>query len=225
MENNKKAILEEIRAEAKEVRRQFAEAKQKIENDPRWKECEDMVIIDWNDGREELLKNGVGVRDIFGGEEWVLERQESCLVRNFPKLTVPSAHLANCIFDHCGTITVEEGTATGCVFANVNTVFLDNVKVYDSIFRDMYCRNGGFIISLEDSSISGCKFWDIRLENGCCVGEGVGTCLVEKCRFKNVTTDRADGQLFRCEDTKGKLFKRRVVYDMVDRDTCIGIEG
>ena len=224
MEKSRTEIREEIIREFRENERKWEKAKQELEHDPIWQEMQKWTYIDWNDGREAVLKNGVTVTDIFGTEEWSLEAQDHCFIRNFPTVTVKNAHLSDCVFVECGQITIEEGTATRCVFANVATLFLDDVKVYDSDFRDLQCDHGEFIISMEDSTVSGCRFNEVHLTNGTYLADGVGDCLVEKSSFKNVSTDREDRTIFICEESKGKIIRRKRKYDMVDRASCTGLE-
>ena len=224
MEKNRAEIRDEIIRDYKESMKKWDAAKQALESDPVWQEMQKWVTIDWNDGRDKLLESGVSVSDAFGTEEWTLDVQDHCFVRNFPSLKIKAAHLTDCIFANCGQITLEEGTAVRCVFAETETIFLDNTKVYDSIFRDLRCDQGGFVISMEDSTLSGCKFFDVRLENDNYLADGVGDCLVEKCSFERISTDREDRELFVCEETKGKIIRRKREYDMVDHDSCTGLE-
>lgn len=224
MEKSRDEILDEIIRDFRESQKKFDEAMQSLKNDPEWQELQKWVTIDWNDGREKLLESGVSVTDVFGSEEWTLEIQDHCFIRNFPSLKIKNAHLTDCIFANCGQITLEEGTAVRCVFAETETIFLDNMKVFDSNFRDLHCSEGGFIISMEDSTISGCEFFDVCLENDNYLADGVGDCLIEKCSFERICTDREDQKLFVCEETKGKIIRRKHEYDMVDHDSCTGLE-
>lgn len=224
MEKSKAQILSEIIQDFRESEKKWQTAQKELEADSIWQEMQKWTCIDWNDGREEILRCGVTATEIFGKEEWSLEVQDHCFIRNFPALRVRNAHLTDCIFAHCGRVAVEEGTAVRCVFAEVDTLFLDNMKVYDSVFQDLHCDQGGMAISMEDSTVSGCKFKDIRLENSNFLCDGVGDCLIEKCSFERVSSDRADRQLFTCQDTKGKIIRRTRDYDMVDRASCTGLE-
>lgn len=224
MEKSREEFRNEIIRDFNKSMKKWDAAKQELENDPVWQEMQKWVTIDWNDGREKLLESGVSITDIFGTEEWTLEIQDHCFVRNFPTLKVKAAHLTDCIFANCDQITLEEGTAVRCVFAEVETIFLDNMKVYDSVFRDLSCDCGGFIISMEDSSLSGCKFFDISVDNDNYLADGVGDCLIEKCSFERISTSREDRELFTCSDTKGKIIRRKCEYDMVDHDSCSGLE-
>ena len=224
MEKSREEIQNEIIRDFNENMKKVNEAKQALERDPMWQEMQKWVIIDWNDGREKLLESGVSVTDIFGTDEWVLEIQDHCFVQNFPALKVKSAHLTDCIFVNCGQLTLEEGTAVRCVFSETETIFLDNMNVYDSVFRDLHCDRGDFIISMEDSTLSGCKFFDISIGGSCCLADGVGDCLIEKCSFARITTDRKDKELFTCTQRKGKLLRRNHTYDMADRESCTGLD-
>ena len=224
MDKTRQELHDDIIREFNENHRKFEAAKREIESNPLWQEMQKWTVIDWNDGPEKITQSGVTATDIFSRKEWCLTAQDHCFVRNFPSLRVKEAHLTDCIFENCGQLTLEEGTAVRCVFSKVDTLFLDNTKVYDSVFRELHCDQGGLIISLEDSTISGCKFKDIRLENDNYLGDGVGDCLIEKCSFEKISTDREDKQLFICQDTVGKLIKRKREYDMVDHDSCTGLE-
>ena len=184
---------------------------------------ENIKIIDWNDGKESIQQNGIRLSTIFDREEWFLENQEPCIIRNFPELTVEEAHLSNCVFENCGTIKIEDGTVSKCVFSNTQTIYFNNTNVYDSKFENLSCNNGDFIISLEDAKITNCTFNNIKLENDVYLADGVGDCLVKKCIFKNVFTTRSDKELFFCQDFEGKVFRRLKTYDMVDRESCIGL--
>ena len=223
MEKNGNELIKEIIRDSKAAAEQFEGVKQRIENHPLWKENENMVIIDWNDGRDELLKKGMSVTETYSGEEWNLELQDHCVVRNFPAVYVKNARLTDCIFENCSKVTLSEGTAVRCVITQADVVYLDNLRMYDSTFRDIACCTGGLLISLEDSVLCGCSFRNVELKNDVYLADGVGDCLVEKCSFENVTTDRDDGELFRCEETVGKVFKRVREYDMVDRNSCVGL--
>lgn len=48
---------------------------------------------------------------------------------------------------------------------------------------------------------------------------------MERCSFTEVCTDREDLELFHCEELRGKLLRRTRVYDMVDRESCSGLEA
>ena len=225
MEKNSAEIREEIIRAFRENERTWEDAKRDLENDPLWQEMQKWTYIDWNDGREAILKNGVTVTDIFGTEEWTPESQNRCFLRNFPAITVKDAYLSDCVFVDCGQITIEDGSVERCVFVNVDILFLENAEVTDSAFRDLHCDHGGFIISMEDSTISGCRFTEVHLTNGTYLADGVGDCIVERCAFKRISTDREDRAIFTCEDIKGKLIRRKHKYDMVDRASCTGLDS
>ena len=222
---NRAELRREILREHNEIMKRLAAEQQELDNDPRWQELQKWVVIDWKEGEEALLQMGATVRDILDKREWSLEVQDHCFIRNFPSLTVKMAHLTDCIFENCGTITIEEGTAVLCTFQKIDTLFLDNVKVYDSVFEELHCDHGGMVISLEDSTISGCHFKDIHLENENYLGDGAGDCLIEKCSFENIHTDREDGELFICEEATGRVFRRLREVNMVDHKSCIGLDS
>ena len=219
MDEKKREMLNEILGEVNENDREFIKAalemRTALQNGP-----DSMTIIDWNDGPEVFLKNGISVTEIFSRKVWNLDVQSNCVVRNFPSLEVNNAHLTNCVFENCGDITIEQGTAVGCTFSKVNTIYFEHAKVYDSLFQNLRCDSGGLIISMEDSEISGSKFKNIYLEDDNYLADGVGDCLIEKCTFYAVETERKDGELFTCQKTVGSLFKNTVEYDMVDRHSC-----
>lgn len=224
MGKNKDSLCKEFIRDILKAKRNCDPAQQALANDPVRQDTQKRVTIDWNDGRETLLESGVSVTDILGTEEWTLDIQDHCIVQNFPSLKVKNAHLNDCIFVNCGQLTLEEGTAVRCVFAETDTIFLDNTKVYDSVFRDLSCDHGGFIIGMEDSSLSGCQFVDITLYNDNYLADGIGDCLIETCCFERIRTDREDNELFTCSETTGTIIRRRHEYDMVDRDSCSGLD-
>ena len=218
-------IIRECEASTKKLEEEERAIMERLEANPYWQEAKKTKFIDWNDGREKLLESGMSVTNVCGREEWSLDIHEHCFVENFPSLTVGNAHLTDCIFVNCGRITLEDGTAVKCSFMETETILLNNVKVYDSVFMDLHCEQGGFVIGMEDSTLSGCKFRNIRLENDNYLADGAGDCLIEKCSFEKISTDREDRELFTCEEPTGKIIRKWRKYDMVDRDSCTGLDN
>lgn len=182
-----------------------------------------LLVLDWKNGKEEALKNGIKIIDSFSRQIHILMTQNQCLIRNFPELTVEDARLTNCTFENCGQITLEEGTVNNCVFKNVGLIFANDVKIYDSRFEEMACKND-CIISMEDTKITGCTFSNIKLLNDSYIGDGVGDVWVEKCVFENIYTERFDKELFRNEETVGTVFKKKKAYCIIDEESCIGLD-
>ena len=223
MDKTKQEIRDEIIREARESEERFAEAMRELENDPAWQKIQKWVVMDGAWDKEKLLECGVTVKSVMGAEKWELNKDSYCYVTNFSSLNVSGANLKECIFSNCGQIRLEDCTAENCVFTQTDTVILDNTQLQRCKFEDMHCAQGGFIISMEDSSVSESKFKNIRLENGCYLADGVGDCLIESSHFENISTDREDGELFACENTARGLLRRKKPYDMVDRDRCTGV--
>ena len=56
MEKSRAEIREEIIREFRENERKWEKAKQELERNPIWQEMQKWTYIDWNDGREAVLK-------------------------------------------------------------------------------------------------------------------------------------------------------------------------
>ena len=224
MEKTREQIRDELIREFRENEAKFQAAMRALEEDPHWKELQDRTVIDWKDGREKILNNGMSVQKTFSEEEWVLERQEHCLVRNFPKVIVKDASLNDCIFENCDTVELMDGTATKCVFAGGGAVWMNSVKMSDCNFQGMHGRTGSSIVDMDDSSISGCSFSDIQIVDDNYLIDGIGDCTVEKCSFERVRSEREDGELFFCQEFVGKLVRRLRECAMVDWSSCTGLE-
>ena len=221
MEKTREDIRNDLIREAKEAHSKMEEAKRQLQENPLWNDPRDLVVIDWKEGRENLLARGVAsVIDCWGTEEWTLEVQRHCLILNFPSLEIKNAHLNDCYFQNCGRLTISDGTAAQCVFSNFEVLFIDNCKIYESLFQDVEKGEKDLLISMENSTLSDCHFSNIHMLDDCYLCDGVGDCTIEKCTFHDVTTQREDEELFVCEDFKGKVFRRRYTYDMVDWRSC-----
>ena len=53
----------------------------------------------------------------------------------------------------------------------------------------------------------------------------MGDVWVESCSFENICTDRKDRERFLCEETVGKIFKKKVQFSIVDQASCKGLAG
>jgi hypothetical protein len=87
------------------------------------------------------------------------------------------------------------------------------------LWTDNHC-----VIRLEDGSISGCAFKDVRIENNSYLCDAVGDVYVSNCKFKHIRTDRKDKNVFHCADTVGRIFKRKRERNIVDEESCSGLE-
>ena len=126
-------------------------------------------------------------------------------------------------FENCGQISIEDTTITDCKFINIDTIYVTNADVENCEFHKISCDQHT-VICLEDGVITGCLFKDIRLTNDAWLCDAVGDVLVDHCRFENIATERADGELFHCEEERGFLFKKTKCFDIVDDSTCIGLD-
>lgn len=72
--------------------------------------------------------------------------------------------------------------------------------------------------------MSFCTFKDVELTNEAYLVNGVGDVWIESCSFENISTDREDRELFFCEETVGKIFKKKVQFQIADTDSCKGLD-
>ena len=79
------------------------------------------------------------------------------------------------------------------------------------------------ILDLADSEISHCSFDDIEIGENSYLCDGTGATLIEYCNFSNIRTDGDIEDIFHCEETRGKVLKRKVQFSIIDEETCTGL--
>lgn len=186
------------------------------------------MIFDWKNNKEEALANGICEEDIFSVVRVVMKSPNGEVshqtFRNFCKLEFEEGtRIVDCVFEDCGDITFDECTIEGCSFKHIDTIFLTRSSVTGSRFHELVCDND-LIISLEDTTLSGCEFEDVVLCNDSYLCDGVGTSWIEGCKFVYIRTSREDKEIIHCEETVGKIFKRKKQFNIVDADTCTGLD-
>lgn len=188
------------------------------------------MIYDWKNNKAEALRGGVCVQEIqsLGYKKLTMGEENGRVVghtfRGFPGLEFgQGVEIADCVFENCADLCFEGCGIKGCTFRNVWALTMQDCDVENTRFEKLR-GDEVEIISLEESTLSHCAFEDIELKNGAYLGEGYGSALVDFCSFKNVRTDRADGKLFHCAKTRGKLFKRARELSIVDEDSCTGLD-
>ncbi|MBQ9761878.1 MAG: hypothetical protein IJV82_02240 [Oscillospiraceae bacterium] len=143
--------------------------------------------------------------------------------RNYPMLQIHNLRLEECIFENCHTVYFADCKVNNCHFDNIQTIYVDRSPVSGCEFTNLRCDND-CVICLEDSEVSYCTFKDIELTNEAHLTSGVGDVWVESCSFENICTDRKDRELFFCEETVGKIFKKKVQFSIVDEASCNGLD-
>ena len=186
------------------------------------------MIFDWNSSKPEALESGMRVHDLCGYTLVTMKptdgRVENHVFRNFHHLNIEEgAEIVNCVFEDCVNLSFDECKIKNCVFRRVASVELMDSEVFGTRFEKLASDNGEILI-LTDSTLSGCTFEDVALRDESYLCEGYGDAWVEDCSFKNIRTDRADRELFHCEKTRGKIFKRTKELCIVDEDSCIGLD-
>lgn len=190
---------------------------------------EGCMVLDWKENRDFALQNGIKVNTVVFGStpEILLEASsgifENCTFRNFHQLHINDICVKGCTFEDCGTIYVDEGLISGCTFRRVSDIVVTSCDIRESHFVELRGKTEQ-IIALEDGEISHCTFDDIELRNGTYLCDAVGDVSVEHCNFTNCRTDREDRELFHCEEIRGKIFKRKKEFDIVDDGTCTGLD-
>ena len=184
------------------------------------------MIFDWKN-KEEALKNGIEEKGDFSVIEpmvksigGVIENHTFC---NFENLTFEEgAAVRNCIIEECGTVSFEDSKITNCEFYKTELIFTRDCDFEECNFSNIVA-DGGMAISLEDGNIRNCKFDNITLLENSYVVDGVGDCWIEECNFSNIRTSREDKEIIICEETVGKIFKKKKQFCIVDEDSCTGL--
>lgn len=179
----------------------------------------DMVVFDYSESKVET-------------KYITIEKDTLCCVgmevyhatfRNFPVLRIENLKLEDCIFENCNTVYLTDCDASGCSFSGIDTLYADNTPLSNCAFTHLRCDND-CILCLEDSQISFCSFEDIELVNGAYLTNGVGDSWIETCRFEDVRTDREDRVIIFCEETVGRIIKRKKQFCIVDEESCTGLD-
>ena len=179
------------------------------------------MVIDFKNGIHGENPYGVKVVDgLLSADYRCIEGITFC---NFPRITAISYDFKNCAFENCNQLSFSSGQLEACRFHRLETIYLENSNLQDCELRHLW-TNHHCVICLEDGSISGCTFKDVRLENNSYLCDAVGDVWVGKCKFSCIRTDRKDKKLFRCVDTVGRFFKRKKEFDILDEESCTGLD-
>lgn len=185
------------------------------------------MIFDWKNNKQEALKNGICEEQIFSVTRIVMKATDGVVAhhtfRNFEKLEFEEGtRIEDCVFEDCGDITFDECKVDDCSFSRIETIFSARSNFTNSQFKELVCDND-MIISLEDSEISHCSFDDVELREDSYLCDGVGTSWIEHSSFSNIRTSREDKEIIICEETVGKIFKKKKQFCIVDEDSCTGL--
>lgn len=143
--------------------------------------------------------------------------------RGYPMLRIDDLILEDCAFEDCHTVYFSDCKVNNCQFYGVETVYADRTSVDGCDFEHLWCDND-CVLCLEDSEVSFCTFKDVELTNKAHLVNGVGDVWIESCSFENISTDREDQELFFCEETVGKVFKKKVQFCIADIESCSGLD-
>lgn len=144
--------------------------------------------------------------------------------RNFPMLRIDDLALENCVFENCHTVHFTDCKVSGCQFFGIDTLYADRTPISGCEFEHLRCDNDS-VLCLEDSEVSYCTFKNVELTDEAHLISGVGDVWVESCSFEDIRTDRKDRELFFCEETVGKVFKKKVQFCIADIASCKGLDG
>ena len=123
----------------------------------------------------------------------------------------------------CEEITIDEATVEDCIFDGFETLFPTSTRMDNCIIANVICEND-CAISMEDGELTNISFENIDLKHDSYLIEGYGNPWVENSVFVNICTSREDYEIFHMEETKGKIFKKKVEFRFVDEDSCSGLE-
>ena len=135
-----------------------------------------------------------------------------------------TTRVSRCRFIHCKEANVYDGIMECCEFVGLETAFINLTSVVGCSFSVLKC-DFDHIITLEDSNMENCRFEDIELTEDSYLIDATPESSVAHCSFKNCRTAREDLELVHSEGAKGFLFKKSVEYDIVDHDTCTGLDA
>lgn len=187
------------------------------------------MVFDWKNNKEEALANGIKRVETFGQTQVVMTSVNGAVeghtFRNFPELEFEDgAIITGCTFEDCGTISAYECNFHRCTFRRVEFVFSVRSKIINSKFCELICDND-MLISLEDSELKHCTFDDIELRGDSYLCDGVGDSWIKAGRFSNIRTSRADKEIANCEETVGKVFKKKKKFCIIEEDSCTGLDS
>lgn len=185
------------------------------------------MLFDWKNNKDEALENGIREEKVLTTTYIMMNAPNKVVAhhtfRNFDKLDFEEGTLIeDCVFEDCGTISFDECRIENCSFVRVDTIFSARSNFTNSKFKELVCEND-MVISLEDSEISHCRFEDVELREDSYLCDGIGTTWIEHSSFSNIRTSREDKEIIICEETVGKIFKRKKQFCIIDEDTCIGL--
>lgn len=186
-----------------------------------------MTIFDWENDKEFALANGFENRDYLPEQLTITATKtvyENCTFRNFPNLNADGVQFYNCIFEDCAHLSLESSDAYDCTFRRVGDLYMLRSVIKKSKFYELKSNPETFCdsdspIFMEEGKILFCTFEDVELHNDAWLCEAYGKCFVDHCAFRNCRTERSDRNLFHCEKTVGKIFKKQADVSIVDEKT------
>ena len=179
------------------------------------------MVIDFKNRNYGDNPHGVNVVDgVITASDRLIEGVTFC---NFPRITAICYDFKNCVFEDCNQISLTVGQIESCRFHRVEMLRLENSNLQNCELRHLWADRN-CVIRLEDGSISGCAFKDIRLENNAYLCDAVGDVWIGNCKFSYVRTDRKDKKLVRCVVPVGRIFKRKKHINVLDEKSCTGLE-
>ena len=146
------------------------------------------------------------------------------IFRGYPVLHMDDLSVEDCVFENCRTVCFSDCKVDMCRFSGVETVYADRSPINGCNFEHLRCDND-CALSLEDCEVLFCTFKDIELSNEAYLINGTSDVWVESCIFENIRTDRKDRELFFCEETVGKILKKKVQFCIADTASCSGLNG
>lgn len=140
---------------------------------------------------------------------------------------VSGTKISSSTFTDCGSVSSENegGYIRSCDFIHVKAVFATWSDIDSCQFQKIRgdTEDDG-VIFITDCKITHCSFDDVELQNGSYLVEGLGDVCVEYCQFTNCRTDRDDLEICRGKIETGKLRKKTIEVDILDDDTCTGLD-
>lgn len=150
---------------------------------------------------------------------------EDICFKNFPNLLITEKNIKNCTFENCQTVIVKNCKINNSEFDNVSKIESENSDFTDCIFSGC-CSQGSLLTLNGKGSIQDCAFNNnIALtEDGYLIhmifDNKDAITKIRDCNFTYNTVENPDGELVRSEYLEEVSFKKSVLINNVDYETC-----
>lgn len=183
------------------------------------------MTLDWKNGKDFALANGISEVKIFGKIEYDGEAYDEVTFKNFPNIYLEDMTFNECVFEDCGEVALYGCEMANCTFKNVSNTEGHYTDFIGCKFEN--CVGYSSVLLTEgDSEVEGCIFYrcSARGEDGYIIDQffdNKGQILeIKKCRFINCTVENEEQKIAHCEYLSGLAKKKLIAIDNFDYETC-----